>query len=279
MSGSLDETIEKSVSGGLRCDPRRRRFADHAQPLNETDENSGGTCRLNAISQLARRLRTGKGIRHPRLHGLEKVRDATTDFGILASQFHGCGHQQTSAPALGAGRAVYIAGKIGPQAVDRLSAGVQFDIHSCQGIGNVAIKRTQKERVLVAESGVKAATREFCRAKKVRERRGMITARPEHAHRAFDSGFHVETAGAATGQLHWGLAAHHRYIDQSVFKSQVLAGSRPASSIAVSGSSQAIHSLRGEMGCSASLAMVRGARVFFRNPYTRPIVAFASCFI
>ena len=114
-------------------DPRRRRFADHAQPLNETDENSGGTCRLNAISQLARHLRPGKGIRHPRLHDFEKVRDATTDFSILASQFHGCGHQQASAPALGAGRAVDVAGKVGPQAVDRLSAEVQFDYPSVSG--------------------------------------------------------------------------------------------------------------------------------------------------
>jgi hypothetical protein len=38
-----DEAVEKRVSGGLRCDPWRRRFADHAQPLEETDENSGGT--------------------------------------------------------------------------------------------------------------------------------------------------------------------------------------------------------------------------------------------
>ena len=43
MGCSPDEAVEKSVSGGLRCDPCRRRFADHAQPLNETDENSGGT--------------------------------------------------------------------------------------------------------------------------------------------------------------------------------------------------------------------------------------------
>ena len=37
------EAVEKSVNGGLRCDPCRCRFADHSQPLNETDENSGGT--------------------------------------------------------------------------------------------------------------------------------------------------------------------------------------------------------------------------------------------
>lgn len=145
---------------------------------------------------------------HLGLHGFEKAGDATANFSILAGQFHGCGHQQASAPTTGTGRAVNVAGKIGPQAVDRLFAGVKFDIHPCQGIGNVAIKRTQEERVLVTESGVKAATRELRRAKKVRERRGVIAARPEHTHRAFDSGFHVKTSGAATGQLHWGLVAH-----------------------------------------------------------------------
>jgi hypothetical protein len=51
----------------------------------------------------------------------------------------------------------------------------------------------------------------------------VIAARPEHTHRAFDSSFHVETSGAATGQLHWGLVAHCQYIDQLVFKSQVAA--------------------------------------------------------
>src|SRR5215831_782806 len=95
-----------------------------------------------------------------------------------------------------------------PQAADRLFSGVEFDIHPCQGIGNVAIKCTQEERVLVTESGVKAATRELRRTKKVRQRRGVIAARPEHTHRTFDSGFHVETSGAATGQLHWSLVAH-----------------------------------------------------------------------
>src|SRR5580692_13025214 len=42
----------------------------------------------------------------------------------------------------------------GLQAVDRLSMGVEFDIHAGQCIGNVAIERTQEERMLVAESGV-----------------------------------------------------------------------------------------------------------------------------
>src|SRR5262249_24291304 len=132
--------------------------------------------------------------------------------------FHGCSHQQASAPTIGTARAVNVTRKVGPQAVDRLSAGVEFDIHPCQGIGNVAIKRAQEERVLVTESGVKAATRELGRTKKVRERRGVIAGRPEHTDRAFDSGFHVETSGAAPGQLHWRLVAHLRYMDQVVFK-------------------------------------------------------------
>ena len=126
----------------------------------------------------------------------------------MASQFHCCGYQQASAPTIGTARAFNVARKVGPQAVDRLAVGGEFDIHPCQGIGNVAIKRTQEERVLVTESGIKAATRELRRTKKIRQRRGVITARPEHTHRAFDSGFRVETSGAATGQTRWGLVAH-----------------------------------------------------------------------
>src|SRR5262245_38001470 len=135
----------------------------------------------------------------------------------MAITVHGCWHQQAAGPSIGTSRAVNVAGKVGPQAVDRLSAGIEFDIHPPQGIGNVAIKRTQEERVLVTESGVKAATRELRRTKKVRERRGVIAARPEHAHRAFDGGFDVETPGATTGQPHWGSVAHCRYIDQLVY--------------------------------------------------------------
>src|SRR5579883_2074943 len=72
-----NEAIEKSLDGGLRCGPCRCRLADHAQALDETDENPGGTRRLDAIGQLARRLGTGKGIHHPGFHGFEKARDAT----------------------------------------------------------------------------------------------------------------------------------------------------------------------------------------------------------
>ena len=43
MGGLPDETVEKRVSGGLRRDPCRCRFADHSQPFDETDEYSGGT--------------------------------------------------------------------------------------------------------------------------------------------------------------------------------------------------------------------------------------------
>jgi hypothetical protein len=53
--------------------------------------------------------------------------------------------------------------------------------------------------------------------KKVRQRRGVIAARPEHTHRAFDSDFCVETSGAAAGQPGWGLMVHWQYIDQAVF--------------------------------------------------------------
>src|ERR1700704_2666736 len=168
------------------------------------------------MGQLARRLRTGKCISHPSLHGFEKAPDATINFSIMASQFHGCGHQQASAPTISTARAVNVAGKVGPQAVDRLSAGVEFDIHPCQGIGNVAIKRTQKERVLVTERGVKAAPRELRRPEKVRKGRGVIATRPEYIHGTLDSGFRVETPGAAA-RLRYRLMRHRPYLDQSVF--------------------------------------------------------------
>src|ERR1700733_2472626 len=118
---SFNEAVEKRVSGGLRCGPCRCGFADHTQSLDETDENSPGTRRLDTIGQLARHLRPGKRIRHLGLHGFEKARDATADFDIPASQFHGCGHQQAAVSAVGTARAFNIAGKISPQAIDRLS--------------------------------------------------------------------------------------------------------------------------------------------------------------
>src|SRR6186713_335390 len=149
-----DEAVEKSVNRRLRNDPCRCRLTDHPQALDETDENSGGTRRLDTIGQLARCLRTGKCTSHPSLHGLEKAPDATINVGITASQFHGCGDQQASAPAIGTAVAVDVAGKVGPQAVDGLSAGGELDVHPCQGNGNVAIKRKQEERVLVTKRGV-----------------------------------------------------------------------------------------------------------------------------
>lgn len=150
----------------------------------------------------------GKRICHPGLHVSEKARDATINVGITASQFHGGGYQQASASAIGTAVALDIAGKVGPQAGDRLPARVEFGVHPCQGIGNVAIERAQEQRVLVAECGVETAARELRRTKQVRQRRGVIAARPEHIHCAFDGGFDVETPGAATGRRYSDLAAH-----------------------------------------------------------------------
>src|SRR5579862_5383511 len=158
MDCLLNEAVEKRLNGGLPRRPCRRGFADHAHPLDETDKNSGGACRLDTIGQLARDLRARKRIRESRLHDLEKARDASANLGILASQFHGCGHQQAAAPAIGATVAVDIAGKVGPQPVDRISVGIEIDIHPPHGIPDVAVKRAQEERVLVTESGVAAST-------------------------------------------------------------------------------------------------------------------------
>ena len=43
QSCAANEAVEKSVNGGLRCDPCLCCFADYSQPFNETDENSGST--------------------------------------------------------------------------------------------------------------------------------------------------------------------------------------------------------------------------------------------
>src|SRR4051794_35393961 len=79
-----DEAVEKSVNCRLRNDPCRCRFTDHAQALDETDENSGGTRRLDAIGQFARCLRTRKCTSDPSLHGFEEAPDATINVGITA---------------------------------------------------------------------------------------------------------------------------------------------------------------------------------------------------
>src|SRR5437879_4475555 len=101
-----DEAVEKSVSGGLRRGPRRRRFADQARAAKAPAEAAGGPGRLRAIGQLAARLRTGKWRSQFGVHGFEKARDATANFSILAGQLHSRGHQPASAPAIGSGRAV-----------------------------------------------------------------------------------------------------------------------------------------------------------------------------
>ena len=171
-----DEAVEKSVSSGLRRGSRWSRFTDHPKSLDEADQYPRGTCRLNTGCEFACYLCARECVSGLGLHSFEKTADATFDIPVVASQFHGCGHQQASAPTIGTARAVNVASKVGPQAVDRLSAMVEFDIHPFQGIGNVAIKRAQEERVLVTEGGVKAATRELRRTKKVWERRGVIAA-------------------------------------------------------------------------------------------------------
>src|SRR5450631_2387121 len=114
-----DEAVEQSVSGGLCCGPCRRRLADHPQPLDEADQYSRGACRLNTVRQLTCRLRPRKCSCHPGLHGFEKAADATIDFRIAASQFHGCCHQQAATPTLGIAGTFNVTRKEGPQTVDR----------------------------------------------------------------------------------------------------------------------------------------------------------------
>ena len=94
----------------------------------------------------------------------------------MASQFHGCGHQQASAPTTGAARAVDVTSKEGPQAINRRVARTEFDVYPRQSVGDIAIERTQEERVLASEGGIKAATRKLRRSKQVWKRRAVIAA-------------------------------------------------------------------------------------------------------
>src|SRR5882757_8574442 len=171
-----DEAVEKSVSSGLRNGSRWSGFADHPKSLDEADQYPRGACRLNAGRQLACHLRARECAGDLGLHGFEKTADATFDIRIVAGQFHGCGHQQASAPATGAAGAVDVAGKEGPQAINWRVARTEFDVYPRQSVGDIAIERTQEQRVLVPEGGIKAATRKLRRAKQGRKRRAVIAA-------------------------------------------------------------------------------------------------------
>jgi hypothetical protein len=207
-----DEAVEKSVSGGLRRGSRSSGLAGHPKSLDEADQYPRGTCGLNASCQLTCHLRARECASGLGLHSVEKIADATFNIRVVTSQFHGCSHQQASAPTTGAARAVDVTSKQGPQAINRPVVRTEFDVYPRQSVGDIAIERAQEERVLAPEGGIKAATRKLRRAKKVRQRRGVIAARPEHTHRALDRGFRVETTGPATRHPRWGLACHKPYI-------------------------------------------------------------------
>ena len=171
-----DEAVEKSVGSGLRRGSRWSRFAGHPKSLDEADQDPRCTCGLNAVCQLACQLRArecGSGLG---LHGFEKTADASFDIRVVAGQLHGCGHQQASAPTTGAARAVDVTSKQGPQAINRPVARTEFDVYPRQSVGDIAIERTQEERVLAPEGGIKAATRKLRRSKQVWKRRVVIAA-------------------------------------------------------------------------------------------------------
>jgi hypothetical protein len=94
----------------------------------------------------------------------------------VAGQFHRGGHQQAAAPTTGAAGAVDVAGKEAPQAINRGVARIEFDVDPRQSVGDVAIERTQEQRMLVPEGGIKAATRQLRRPKQVWKRRAVIAA-------------------------------------------------------------------------------------------------------
>ena len=171
-----DEAVEKCVSGGLRRGPRGSGFTGHSKPFDEADQNPRGACGLNAGCQRACGLRARECAGELPLHRFEKPTDAVFNIRIVAGQLHGCGHQQTSAPATGAARAVDVPGKEGPQAIDRRVVRTEFDVDPRQRVGDLAIERTQEQRVLASEGGIKAATRKLRRSKQVRKRRTVIAA-------------------------------------------------------------------------------------------------------
>src|SRR5215467_14474847 len=171
-----DEAVEKSVSSGLRRDSCWSRFTDHPKSLDEADQYPRSTCRLNAGCQLACYLRARECASDLGLHSFEETADASFDIRVAASQFHGCGHQQASAPTTGAARAVDVTSKQGPQAINRPVARTEFDVYPRQSVGDIAIERTQEERVLAPEGGIKAATRKLRRSKQVWKRRVVIAA-------------------------------------------------------------------------------------------------------
>ena len=162
-----DEAAEKSVNGGLRYDPCRCRFADHSQPPKK-QTRIRAALKGSTPRPICPPPSLGKVHPPPWPPWPRKSARSTINVPITASQFHGRGDQQASPPTIAAAGAVNVAGKVSPQAIDRLSAGVEFDFHPCQRIGNVAIKRKQEERALVTESSVKATTRELRRTKKLR---------------------------------------------------------------------------------------------------------------
>jgi len=176
MAELPDEAVEKSVNSGLRRGSRWSRFTDHSKSLDEADQYPRGTCRLDTGCQLARCLRARECASDLGLHSFEKTADATFDIRVVASQFHGCGHQQASAPTTGAARAVDVTGKEGPQAINRRVARTEFDVYPRQSVGDIAIERTQEQRVLAPESGIKAATRKLRRSKQVWKGRTVIAA-------------------------------------------------------------------------------------------------------
>ena len=111
---------------------------------------------------------------------------------ILSSHFHGCGHHRPPRRPWTGRASTYPARW--PQAVDRLSAGVTFDIHPCQA--SASSSSAARERVLVTESGGKAATRQLRRAR--RSGRAVRDIRRQtHPSRVRQRS--TQNSGAATG--------------------------------------------------------------------------------
>ena len=123
-----DGAVEKSVNGGSRRDRVGAVSTDHSQPSTKQTRIRR---RLKAQHRrpTCRRLRTGKCISHPGLHGFEKApMRRSTSASWPTSSMAVATSRHPRRPSLRS--PVNVAGKVGPRPSTGSRAG-QFDILPC----------------------------------------------------------------------------------------------------------------------------------------------------
>ena len=150
------KTTVADIAKALQMSPANvYRFFDSKKSIN------AGVARrlMGEVEEASRAIAAGRGSAVERLRELlTTVHRMNSDRYVRDSKMHGCGHQQASAPTTGAARTVDVTSKQGPQAINRPVARTEFDVYPRQSVGDIAIERTQEERVLAPEGGIKAAT-------------------------------------------------------------------------------------------------------------------------